>query len=191
MRPPIFVIRLADGKPLAKLATMHRGDAQSYNHLTLHAAWSPDESWLIASSELKWHTDSASVLHIGQDSVSALFNPLPVCLDAERRGLKAAGKRVDFGKFEHSMYFKSVGNDGAVTAVCLMQIPKQDKDYTFLAQIKLSVSGKGVTASSAASSAARNCKAIAPCPIIRWSRPTTTTTPGGTACCARSPSHCW
>ena len=104
---PTFVIRLADGKPLAKLATMHRGDAQSYNHLTLHAAWSPDESWLIASSESKWHTDSASVLHIGQDSVSTLFNPLPVCLDAERRGLKAAGKRVDFGKFEHSMYFKS------------------------------------------------------------------------------------
>jgi hypothetical protein len=143
---PTFVIRLADGKPLAKLATRHRGDAQSYNHLTLHATWSPDESWLIASSESKWHTDSANVVHIGKDGVSAPLNPLPVCLDAERRGLKTAGKRVDFKKFEQSMQFKLVGNDGAAAAVCLMQIPKQDEDYTFLAQIKLSTSGKGVTA---------------------------------------------
>jgi hypothetical protein len=143
---PTFLIRLTDGKILAKLATMHRGDAQSYNHLTLHAAWSPDESWLIASSESKWHTDSASVVHIGKDSVSALFNPLPVCLDAERRGLKTAGKRVDFGKFEHSMYFKPVGNDGSVEAVCLMQVPKQDEDYTFQARLKLSNAGKTISA---------------------------------------------
>jgi hypothetical protein len=141
-----FVIRLADGKPIAKLSTMHRGDAQRYNHATLDATWSPDESWLIASSQSKWQTDNASLVHISKDGVSAPLNLLPLCLDAERSGLRAAGRRVDFGKFEQAMYLKSVANDGSAAAVCLMQIPKQDKDYTFLARIKVSVSAKGVTA---------------------------------------------
>jgi hypothetical protein len=155
---PTFIIRLADGKALAKLPTMHRGDAQRYNHLTLYTTWAPDESWLIASSESKWHTDNASLVRIGPDGASSPLDLLPVCLDAERRGLKAAGKRVDFKKFEHSMYFKAVGDDGMVEAICLMQIPKQDEDYTFLAQIKLSASAKAVIA---------KLGSVKPCPELQ------------------------
>ena len=141
-----FLVRLTDSQMLRKLGAMHRGDAQRYNHQTLEANWSPDETWLIETSQSKWSTDSAGVYRLGPDVASTSFDLMPVCLDAERRGLKSAGRRVDFQKFEHSIHVKLVANDGSVTAVCMMQVPKQDQDFEFLVKIKLTATPKGITA---------------------------------------------
>lgn len=141
-----FLVRLMDGKSLTKLKGAHPGDAQRYNHQIQRAVWSLDETWLIAINESKWETDNADVYRIDANGVSEPFDLKPLCIDAERRYFTSTGRKIQIDKFQQWIDVKSVSDNGAIAAVCSMQIMKQDDAFQFFVTLKLQIATKGPTA---------------------------------------------
>lgn len=141
-----FLVRLTDGASLIKLKGEHPGDRSRYNHQTLRAVWSPDENWFVAINESKWSTDVADAYRIGPNGVSEPLDLRPRCEAAERQAFKAMGRRVQLDRFQQWVDVKSIRNDGTMTALCYMQIMKQDEGYQFLVRMKLQASDKTVSA---------------------------------------------
>ncbi len=141
-----FLLRLSDGAMLKKLGGRHLGDAQRYNHTAQRAIWSPDSAWVVAINDGKWETATAETYRVAASGVSGPLDLRPLCLEAERRGLKAAGRKINIKRFAQSVAVESIGDNGNIAAVCWMQIVKEDDAFQFSVKMKLDASGKAITA---------------------------------------------
>jgi hypothetical protein len=122
-----FLVRLPDGKLLAKLAGEHFSDKPNYLSSDHFSYWSPDGNYLVEVNNGRWSTRFADAYRIAKDDrVSGRFDLLPFCktaLLAHDKELRGSQK-----KYENNIVVKSVQADGTIELVCGMSIPRSDKD---------------------------------------------------------------
>ena len=127
-RADTFLIRLSDGRPIAKLAGEHLGDHARYNHTEAVVAWSPDGRYVAILNQSKWTTDAAEMYRVSETGVpSKPLRLMPVCAGAPRHEVARRRHKGD-GGYTPSMDVAAVRNDGTITARCAMQVVK-DGDY--------------------------------------------------------------
>jgi hypothetical protein len=125
-RTDTFLVRLSDGKPVAKLAGEHLGDHARYNHTEAVVKWSSDSRFVAILNQSKWTTDAADMYRMSEaGGPSKPLRLMPVCASATR---STAARRPHKGGYTPSMDVAAVGNDGTITARCSMQVVK-DGDY--------------------------------------------------------------
>jgi hypothetical protein len=121
-----FLVRLSDGKSVAKLAGEHFGDHARYNHTEAVVMWSPDSRYAAILNQSKWTTDAAEMYRMSEEGApSKPLRLMPVCASATRND---AARRRHKGSYTPSMDVAAVANDGTITARCSMQVVK-DGDY--------------------------------------------------------------
>jgi hypothetical protein len=81
-----FLVRLPDGKPIARLAGEHLGDHPRYNHTEV--IWSPDSRYVAIVNQSKWTTDVSDVFLVSDKGASRPLRLMPICASAVR--LRAA-----------------------------------------------------------------------------------------------------
>ncbi len=122
-----FLVRLSDGKLLAKLAGEHFSDKPSYLSTDHFSHWSPDGSYLVEVNNGRWSTRFADVYRIAKDDrVGERFDLLPFCkttLLAHDKELRNSQK-----KYENNIVVKSVQADGTINLICGMSVPRSDQD---------------------------------------------------------------
>ena len=122
-----FLIRLADGKLLAKLAGEHFSDQPSYLSTDHFSHWSPEGSYLVEVNNGRWSTRFADVYRIAKgDRVSGQFDLLAFCKTAvlaHDKELHGSEK-----KYENNIVVKSVRADGTIQLICGLTVPRSDQD---------------------------------------------------------------
>jgi hypothetical protein len=122
-----FLVRLTDGKLLAKLTGGHFSDQPNYLSSDHFSYWSPDGGYLVVVNNGRWSTWFADVYRIDKDDrVSGHFDLLPFCkaaLLAHDKELRNSQK-----KYENNIVVKSVGADGIIQLICGLSVPRSDQD---------------------------------------------------------------
>src|SRR5437870_5488561 len=103
--------------------------------------WSPDSRFVALTYQTKWDTDAAVIYHLSAAGAAGTpLDLLPICRQAGRsREAKLRGKSGQ--NYEHVVDVRSVGNDGIVSAKCVMQVIKQDDYFAFAIRLKLDARG--------------------------------------------------
>jgi hypothetical protein len=139
------LVRLPDGKPVAKLAGEHFGDHPRYNHREIVATWSPDSRYVAILNQSKWSTDVSDVYGVSDNGVTRPASLVPMCKGAARREVsRRNGKGRD--PYEYWLDVHSVGNDGSIVARCAMQVIKEDDYFTMVVRVKVVVDGGALRA---------------------------------------------
>ena len=136
------LVRLPDGKPVAKLAGDHFGDHPRYNHREIVATWSPDSRYVAILNQSKWATDVSNVYGVSDNGVTKPASLMPVCKSAARGEVtRRNGKGRD--PYEYSLDVHSVGNDGSIVARCALQVIKEGDYFTLVVRAKAVADGGG------------------------------------------------
>jgi len=110
-----YLIRLADGKILAKLDGRHFGDRQRYNHYSHQISWSPDERYFAQITDWRFGSSFASAYRIGAgDRVEGPFRMTPPARRAAAALLKGAKDKDYVSKVNAAFEIKSITNDGTM-----------------------------------------------------------------------------
>jgi len=134
-----FIIRLSDGKIIAKLDTDHFGDHARYNFNEITAVWSPDSRFVAVLHQTKWSTDVADVYFMPpQGAAPKPVDLMPVCRTLGR-DQEATLRRKTGNGYEHTADVKAIANDGVLSLKCAMQVRKEDDYFGFAIRIKLNV----------------------------------------------------
>jgi hypothetical protein len=137
-----FLVRLTDGKRIAKLAGEHFGDHPRYNHFEVVVTWSHDSRYVTILNQTKWTTDVSDVFLVSDNGASRPLRLMPICASATRvRAAKRGGRGYTL-----SLDVTSVRNDGTVTAKCSMQINKFDDYFAVAVKAKVVPDGNGLKA---------------------------------------------
>jgi hypothetical protein len=137
-----FLVRLPDGKPIARLAGEHFGDHPRYNHTELVVIWSPDSRYVAIVNQSKWTTDASDVFLVSEKGASRPLRLVPICASATRLRAANRGGRG----YILALDVTAVGNDGTVTAKCSMQLNKFDDYFAVAVKAKVVPDGKGLRA---------------------------------------------
>jgi hypothetical protein len=144
-RADTFLVRLSDGKPIAKLAGEHLGDHARYNHTEAVVTWSPHSRFVAILNQSKWTTDAAEMYRMSEAGVpSKPLRLMSVCASATRN--EVAKRRHKGSGYTPSMDVASIGNDGTVTARCAMQVVKDGDYFAMGIRAKVIAAGNGLKA---------------------------------------------
>jgi hypothetical protein len=113
-----FLVRLTDGKPIARLAGEHFGDHPRYNRTEVVVIWSPDSRYVAIVNQSKRTTDASDVFLVSDKGASRPLRLMPICASATRLRAANRGGRG----YILALDVTQVGNEGSVTAKCSMQL---------------------------------------------------------------------
>jgi hypothetical protein len=141
-----FLVRLSDGKLLAKLAGEYFSDKPNYLSSDHFSHWSPDGGYLVEVYNGRWSTRFADVYRIAKDDrVSERFDLLPFCKTTLHAHEKELGRSQK--KYENIIIVKSVQADGTIQLVCGLSVPRSDKDdQIFEVRLQLEPQQTGMSA---------------------------------------------
>jgi hypothetical protein len=140
-----FLVRLADGAPVAKLAGDHFGDHPRYNHREVVATWSPDSRYVAILNQSKWTTDVSDVYLVSDKGLPKPVSLMPACKSAAtKEAARRSGKGGDH--YTYSLDVHSVGNDGTIVTRCALQVMKEDDYFTMVVRVKVVADGGALKA---------------------------------------------
>jgi hypothetical protein len=140
-----FLVRLADGTPVARLAGDHFGDHPRYNHREVVATWSPDSRYVAILNQSKWTTDVSDVYLVSDKSLPKPASLMPACESAAgREAARRSGKGGD--RYTYSLDVRSVGNDGSLVMRCALQVMKEDDYFAMVIRVKVVADGGALKA---------------------------------------------
>ena len=141
-----YLVRLADGKILARLDGRHFGDREHYNHYQHKVSWSPDERYLAQVTDWRFGSSFASAYRIGADGrIAGPLQIIPPVHAAASRQLKSATDRTYTENAPAAIEVKSLVNDGTLKLGAGFAQPKEE-GFSFEVAMKLAVAGKRLTA---------------------------------------------
>jgi hypothetical protein len=134
-----FLVHLPDGKPVRKLAGDHMGDHPNYNHRELGVTWSPNERFVAILNQSKWTTDVSDVYVVANGTATKAASLVAICMNATKAEVAKRRRKGGEG-YVALVAVSSVGNDGILTAKCLMNQIKKD-NFDMGIQVKLAPNG--------------------------------------------------
>ena len=140
-----FLVRLADGAPVARLAGDHFGDHPRYNHREVVATWSPDSRYVAILNQSKWTTDVSDVYLVSDKGLPKPTSLMPTCKSAATREVaRRSGKGGDH--YTYSLDVLSVGNDGSLVTRCALQVIKEGDYFAMMVRVKVVADGNALKA---------------------------------------------
>lgn len=135
------LVRLRDGKSLALVVGRYwEADAGRANHVYVHAAWSPNSSWLLVGDASKWTLEAIAAypVDVAADSTKAVGLLRLVTAAATRELVKRKGKAASRYLLDIDGGAQlAISNDGVASIPVVFQVPKTDDAVGFLVRIKL------------------------------------------------------
>jgi hypothetical protein len=124
-----LLVRLSDGAVLSSAPGKYwvAGDARA-NHIDESAVWSPNSRFAIEVTDARWSTENLRVYAIGADDKALVLDLKAIIEPAVRKRLRQLVKDQSAYAFSVS---PTVDNRGLVSALVVMQIPKEERDVTF------------------------------------------------------------
>ena len=133
------LIRLSDGAIVATLGGDYWDTGTVHvNRTTQHAAWSPASRFVVEIVDFRWMTMVLRIYALGPDGAVKTLDVKDAMEAAARKLLRKMVRNEDdyafsvLGASNGETPHLTVGNDGAIKAVFLMQIPKAENKHAVI-----------------------------------------------------------
>ncbi len=140
------LVRLSDGKPLALTVGRYwAGEEGRATRVTVHAAWSRDSRWLVLGDSGRWAVEALAVYSIGADDSSVrsagLFKLLTGAGGRALVRVVGPARATEFAMDIDSRRKIEVGTTGMLSIPVDFYIPKQESEFSFVAQFRTGEAG--------------------------------------------------